>query len=510
MARFQGQGEVVVDETSSGPPVRLAEVLAALSLATDLGMGQPLGHAIRCCVIATGLAEQLGLSIRVRSDVFFVGLLRYIGCTADAFEVAQVAGDEVALAVAVAPFVMGDPAQEQLAAGAGDIAEAKAAAMRAHCEAGDLLSARLRLGEGTVSALRHGFERWDGTGHPEGLAGTAIPEPTRIAVLARDVELWARRGGYALAVEVARSRSGRAYDPTVVDAFCAIGEQLLRAADAGWPAMLAVEPIPTVVPAHRIDGMLEVLADFADAKLPASLGHSRSVAKLAEGAARDIGAGAADIARVRRAGLVQDLGRVAVSNRVWETPGPLSWEAQERVRLHPYLSEQVLLRSPPLRPLAALTGAHHERLDGSGYYRGVDGRGLTVLQQILAAADVYAAMRQTRPHRPARTAAAAAKELAAEVRAGRLHERAVSAVLAAVGEPAPGRLSRWPAGLTDREVDVLRLACRGATKQAVAAQLRISAKTVGRHLENSYAKIGVSSRAAAALYAVNEGLLETP
>ena len=207
---------------------------------------------------------------------------------------------------------------------------------------------------------------------------------------------------------------------------------------------------------------------------------------------------------------MQDLGRVAVSNRVWETPGPLSWEAQERMRLHPYLSEQVLLRSPPLRPLAALAGAHHERLDGSGYYRGVDGRELTVLHQILAAADVYAAMRQPRPHRPARTAAEAADELAAEVRAGRLHPRAVSAVLAAAGEPAPQRLTRWPAGLTDREVDVLRLACRGATKQAVAAQLRISAKTVGRHLENSYAKIGVSSRAAAALYAVDEGLLETP
>lgn len=206
-----------------------------MSLATDLGMGQPLGHGVRCCVIATGLAQKLGLSCSDRSDVFFVALLRYVGCTSDALEVAQVAGDEIALAVAVAPFAMGDSTQEQLVAGV-DLADTKTAAMRAHCEAAGLLAARLRLGDGVVHAVRHGFERWDGTGHPAGLAGPAIPEPSRIAVVARDVELWARRGGHAAAVEVARSRRGKAYDPAVVDAFCAVGESLLRNAEAGWPS----------------------------------------------------------------------------------------------------------------------------------------------------------------------------------------------------------------------------------------------------------------------------------
>lgn len=239
--------------------MRLAEVLGALSLATDLGMGQPLGHAIRCCVIATGLAEELGLPAAARSEVFQVALLRYIGCTADAFEVAQVAGDEVALAVAVAPFVMGEPEQERQAAGTGDVTEARAAAMRAHCEAAGLLAARLRLGAGTVGALRHSFERWDGAGYPAGLSGTEIPQAIRIAVVARDVELWARRGGMTVALDVTRVRRGNAYDPTVVDAFRAVGESLLRAADAGWPAMLAAEPAPTLIPVQRLDGMLEVL-----------------------------------------------------------------------------------------------------------------------------------------------------------------------------------------------------------------------------------------------------------
>jgi HD-GYP domain-containing protein (c-di-GMP phosphodiesterase class II)/DNA-binding CsgD family transcriptional regulator len=489
--------------------VRLAEVLAALSLATDLGMGQPLGHAIRCSLIATRLADELGVGAGERQDTFTVGLLRYVGCTADAAEVAAVAGDEIAVALAVAPFVMGEVGQEQRAAGIGGIEQVKAAAMTAHCEAAASLAGRLRLGEGVVAALRHGFERWDGGGHPTGLAGSAIPLPTRIAVLARDVELWARGGNLDATWDMVRARRGRAYDPAVVDVFCAVGEHVLaEVAGADWGQLLAWEPIPTWIPQQRLDELLVVLADFADAKLPYALGHSRTVSRLVGAAAADLLADDAVATRVRQAGLVQDLGRVGVSNRIWDKPGTLSLGEQERVRLHPYLSEQVLTRSPLLRPLAPLAGAHHERLDGSGYYRGVGAPQLSTAQQILASADVYAALVHPRPHRPALAPAAAMAELIGQSRDGRLHPRAVSAVLAAAGEPVGARPDRWPAGLTDREVAVLRLACRGTTKQAVGQQLGISAKTVSRHLENAYLKIGVSTRAGAALYAVAHDLLD--
>lgn len=492
--------------------MRLVEVLAALSLGTDLGMGQPLGHAVRTCLVATGLGAELGLSVSQRVDIVYVGLLRYLGCTSDAFEVSRFAGDEIALARTVAPYVMGDPGDEERATGMVGVDRAKGPAIAAHCEAAALLASRLQLGEGVIAGLRHGFERWDGTGHPGRLAGAAIPVAARIAVPARDVELWSHRGGFATALNMARSRRGRAYDPTVVDVFADVGERLLRetAGTNGVEAVFDVDPVAARVPARRLDSFLEVFADFADAKLPQALGHSRMVARLAERAARELRVDDTAAGQVRRAGLVHDLGRAGVSTMIWAKPGPLTLEERERVRLHPFLSERVLSRSAPLRPLATMAGAHHERLDGSGYYRGVGGPDLGTLHRLLAAADSYAAMRQARPYRPGLDARAAGVELAREARADRLDARAVSAVLAASGQGHPGPPIRWPAGLTDREVDVLRLACRGATRQAVAGQLRISAKTVSRHLENSYAKIGVTTRAAAALYAVEHGLLDRP
>jgi len=249
------------------------------------------------------------------------------------------------------------------------------------------------------------------------------------------------------------------------------------------------------------------MADFADLKMPAALGHSRGVATLAAGAAQQLGLGDEVVRRLRRAGLVHDLGRCGVSTGLWERTGPLSTDDWERVRLHAYLTERILARTPLADDLAALAGAHHERLDGSGYHRGSTALTAGLPARVLAAADAYQAMSQDRPHRPRLRPAAAVAELSAEVAAGRLDARAVGAVIAAAGVRATRLPSRWPAGLTDREVDVLRLACRGMSNREVAVRLVISAKTVGRHLENSYAKIGVSSRASAALFAVANGLL---
>ena len=475
-------------------------------------MGQPPGHGARTCLLATELGRRMGLAERALSDVYYVALLRFIGCTADAHEVAAFAGDEIELARVVGPHVMGEPADEAAAMGLPGtdptLARAKAASMAAHCEAAEMLATRLGLSPGVCMSLRHGFERFDGTGHPAGLADRAVPLAVRIGVVARDAELWTRRGGVEAACAMIRRRGGRAYDPEVVDTLLADAGALLEHERGDlWERLFALEPQPVRVSSARLDGLLEVMADFADLKMPAALGHSRGVAALAAGAAQQLGLGDDGARRLRRAGLVHDLGRCGVSTGVWERAGPLSTDDWERVRLHAYLTERILARTPLADDLAALAGAHHERLDGSGYHRGSTALTAGLPARVLAAADAYQAMSQDRPHRPRLHPAAAVDELSAEVAAGRLDARAVGGVLAAAGARATRLPSSWPAGLTDREVDVLRLACRGMSNREVAARLVISAKTVGRHLENSYAKIGVSSRASAALFAVANGLL---
>jgi HD-GYP domain-containing protein (c-di-GMP phosphodiesterase class II) len=254
--------------------------------------------------------------------------------------------------------------------------------------------------------------------------------------------------------------------------------------------------------------VLTAFSDFADLKSPWVRGHSRSVASLAETAARHAGLDDGACADLRRAGLVHDLGRVAVPNGIWDKPGPLATAEWERVRMHPYFTERILSRCRPLATLVAPATSHHERLDGSGYHRALAGQGLSRGDRLLAAADVFAALRADRPHRPALSEKDAARTLEREAAAGRLDDDAVACVLAASGSrPAPRRAGT-PAGLTEREVEVLRLIARGSSNRDVAERLVISPKTVGRHVENLYRKIGVSSRAAAAVFAMEHGLLD--
>ena len=495
-----------------GSRVRLGELLAGLATVSDLGMGQPPGHAVRTCLLAVGLAEVLGARADEVVGVYDVALLRFVGCTADAHEVAAFSGDEIGLAVAVGPFVMGTPEEEAAALGVSDVsavAEAKAASLTAHCEVAAMLATRLGLGAEVAGSLRHGFERYDGTGHPAGLAGEAVPWPVRIAVVARDVELWHRRGGMAAALDVVRRRRGRAYDPQVVDAVLGTGPELLARLDEDdpWERVLAVEPGDRGMGPDGTDRVLEVIADVADLKVPHTVGHSRGVARLAADAGAELGLEPRAIDELRRAALVHDLGRCGISNTVWDRPGPLSGEQWERVRLHPYLTERVLARVPALRHLAPIAGAHHESLDGSGYHRGSTRSALGLPARVLAVADAYHAMTQPRPHRPALSSRAVVDELAAGVDADRWDGRAVAAVMAAAGLPPSRTPARWPCGLTDREVEVLRLACQGLSNPQVARRLVLSPKTVGRHLENVYAKAGVSTRAGAALFAVGHELL---
>jgi HD-GYP domain-containing protein (c-di-GMP phosphodiesterase class II) len=318
-----------------------------------------------------------------------------------------------------------------------------------------------------------------------------------------------RRGGVDAAIEVARKRAGTQFDPGLVDLFCATAPALLAELEeeSTWSAVIEGEPaLRPLLRGPELDSALEAVADFADLKSPYFAGHSRAAATLTAGAAERLGLPAGQVTAVRRAALVQDLGRLGVPNSIWDKSGPLTQSQLERVRLHPYLTERILAAAPGLAPLGALAAHHHERLDGSGYPKELRADALGPPARILAAADVYQALVEPRPHRPARSAADAAAELRREARDGRLDGEAVNAVLGAAGQRVRGR-PELPGGLTPREVEVLRHVARGASNKEIAATLYVTPKTVANHVAHIYSKIEVSSRAGASLYASRHGLL---
>ncbi len=510
-----------------GVRLRLIELVAALSLATDAGTGQPFEHAVRTCLLALRAADALGLSATQQSTVMYTTLLRFLGCTSDASETAVLAGgDEIAFNAAMAPVVMADDREavphliRHLGEGlplrrrAGRIAAAmsdpggKARSLSSHCEVGARLATRLGLSSEVVDGVAHAYERWDGKGLPAGLAGDDIPLATRLAVVARDVDVAHAHGGTDEVRRTLQRRRGRAFDPAVADAFLAEGAGWLEDLERldPWDTVIEAEPAPIVeVDETRLDDVLVAFADFADLKSPWFAGHSRAVADLAAAAASASGFDAADTLLASRAALVHDLGTVGVPAGVWNRPGPLTREGWERVRAHPYIGERILARCGALAEIAPVAGAHHERIGGSGYHRGVPD--LAPTAQLVAAADIYRALREDRPHRPARPPDEAARVLADEADTGRLGWAAIDAVLAATGHtPAIPNVSR-PAGLTEREVDVLRLLARGRSNKEAAHELGISAKTVGTHVEHIYAKAGVTTRAGATLFAMEHDLL---
>jgi HD-GYP domain-containing protein (c-di-GMP phosphodiesterase class II) len=516
-----------VEASDGDSGVCLAELIAALSLGTDLGLGQPMEHVLRECVLAQGLGRRLDLDESERVVAYWVALLAWVGCHADAYEQARWFGDEITAkselyAIDLAGLGKARYVLSHVGAGEAPARRARTAleflvsgrvAMEAmhgtHCLIAGDLAGRLGLGEAVRDALQQVFERWDGKGDPGLLSGLEISPPVRVVQLADVVEVFHRQGGIEAAVAVARERSGTQFDPTVVECFCDNADELLTplADTTSWDDVISAQPgLGGTLANAELDAALEAIADFADLKSPYTMGHSRAVADLAAQAGRSSSLDDDAVRTLRRAGLVHDLGRLGVPNTIWDKRGPLNPAERERVRLHPYLTERILCASPALTPLGALAAQHHERLDGAGYPRGLRANMLSPPARILAAADVYAAMREPRPHRDARTAAEAADGLRAEAGAGRLDGEAVDAVLTAAGHPMTRRTER-PAGLTSREVEILRLVARGLLNKEIAKRLGITPKTVGNHVEHIYAKIGVSSRAAAGLFATEHGLL---
>jgi len=510
----------------------LAELLASLSLATDLGNGFPPEKALRSTLLAMRLAEYVGLGGQLLSDAFYVAMLRYIGCTALDYEMGVAYGDAIAARNLFASLDMGQPrrALPQVIRHLGETeSPRRRAAVIGHflhffragrregdrmvsvdCEVVTHLATRLRLGSGVTAALGQMFERWDGKGVPGGAAGDALEPVARVVHAAHAAEIHHRLSGRDGACEFLEAGSGGWFDPHVVSVFAAHADELLAPleADSVWEAVLSAEPSPRRhLPADRLGELTGAYADFIDLKSPWTLGHSTRVSELAATAAESMHLAPDEVELIRHAGRVHDLGRVSVPNSVWDKPTSLNPADWERVRLHGYYSERVLARSAVLAPFGRLAGLHHERLDASGYHRGVDAAQLPMPARLLAAADCFVAMTEARAWRPARTASEAANELAGEVTAGRLDRQAVEAVCDMSGVAVRVTTS-WPAGLSDREVEVLRLLARGQREKDIAAALHVSPSTVHTHVVHCYAKIGVKSRAAAALFAMERRLLD--
>jgi len=497
-------------------------VVALLSLGTDLGLGQPMEHMIRACLLALRLAERLGFDDVQRGVLYYSGLLAWVGCHTDAYEQAKWFGDDLSLKAdgrygfdfgkrrQAAGFMLknvggaGRPLVERARVGVafvGDGRKAIESLAENHYLATDELAARLDLGADVRESLRQSYERWDGKGAYQ-LRGEEIAIASRLMNLADVVEVFHRTRGLEAAVAVARERSGTQFDPALVDLFCSEAPALLGALDeaSGWEAVIEAEPVlGEVLSDAELDDAIAAVGEFAELKSAWTLGHSRGVAALvAEAAPADVD--------LRRAAFVHDLGRLGVSNAIWDKPGELTRAELERVRLHPYLSERMLSFSPALAPLGAIAVQHHERLDGSGYPRGLAGEMISPAGRLLAAADVYQALIEPRPHRQAFGPVAAAAELRSEVGAGRLDGDAVDAVLRAAGHRV-GRRREGPKGLTARELEVLRLLACGLSNKEIAARLVISRKTAGTHIEHIYAKTGASNRAQASLFAAKHGLV---
>jgi HD-GYP domain-containing protein (c-di-GMP phosphodiesterase class II) len=516
--------------SSAETPIRAAEVVGALSLATDLGTGQPLEHALRTAVLAVRLGELAGASARELADTYYVALLHASGCTSNGHEATQLFGDDIAHRAAFFLIDTTNPA-EVLAfyrahVGAGRAPEVRAAMIEdaianagprardsfaAMCEVAQRFAGWLDLGASVQAALEYVFARWDGRGFPD-TRGDGLPLPTRLLHVARDISLFLSAAGPGEARGVVHSRSGAAYDPRLAGLAVAQFDDLLDGLDEArmWEQALESEPFPKVwIDGERLDAAFGAIAALAGLKSPWLREHSTGVAELAEAAAWRMGLPAMSVTQLRRAALAHDLGRVGVSNAIWEKPGPLGFGEWERVRLHPHFSERAFAQSPALAPIGKLAGSHHERLDGSGYHRGTQGSALDRPARILAAADCYCAMREARPHRAALDAPAAESALLQEVGEGRLDADAVDAVLASAGHRVAPRPHDLPAGLTERELEVLLVLVRGNSNQAIADRLGISAKTVGHHVQHVYQKAGVRSRAAATVWAYEHELVHT-
>lgn len=497
------------------------ESLSALSVVLDLANGLAEDKSLLAATFSWELAGALGQPAEVQRTAALAALLRHLGCTAFASVEAQVAGDDIGLRrglhlrdsnkpldvlAAVLAGHEGAPAKVRSAWQlATHGAQLKHELVREACGAARLLSERLGLGPAVGRALDEVFERFDGAGGPNGLRGDAISLAGRIATTAHVATTFVLHAGVRPAQEVLRARAGRQLDPSLATKAAGLVASLEDPGGylaARQPALLTrftEAPLTTTV-----DALAEAFGDFADLQIPSARGHARQVARLCDAAAAVVGLPAAERALLTRAAHLHDLGQVAVPTNVWNAPRPFRASEVERAKAHVFFTERILAGAAPLAELAPIAGLHHERLDGTGYHRSAKDHAIPRAARLLACCDVLCALVQERPHRPARTLEAAFTELRAQARQGALDGELVEAVIAARGGRARGPDR---GALSERELEVLRLVARGKTNKEIAATLGLSPRTVQHHTIHIYEKLGVDTRAAAAMEGSRRGLL---
>lgn len=504
--------------------VRAVEVVASMCLATDLGMGLPLEHGLHATLITMRLCDVLGVNSETASQTYYAALLMHAGCTTEAQRSVHIfhgsmteqgihrrfgsALQGAAAAVASLP----DPEARwpvrayQYAVGIPRAAGYRIPFFRAYCEVAEMLADQLGVPPSISGILPLITERWDGRSHLRRAKGDEIPMPLRVAHVGYDAAYQRLVGDDDHVVDTIGRRGGHAFDPAVAEAFVANASDILNTPESVWEEVLAAEPKPWLsLKDEAIDRALAATGAFSDLASPYLSGHAAAVGKLAAAAGGLMGLSGSEVDAVRRAGYLHDVGRVAVHPRIWEKPGALTTDEWEQVRLHPYHTERVFVRSPFLAPLAEIACAHHERLDGSGYHRGINGASLPPATRLLAAADAFHSKIEPRAYREPFPPKQASDILAEKAREGKLDPEMVSAVVEAAGQDPP-RMER-PARLTEREVEVVAMLARGKQTKQVARDLGISIKTADRHIQNAYRKIGVSTRAGATLFAAEHGLV---
>ncbi len=513
--------------------IRRADFMMVLAYATDLATGQSRDFALRSCVLSMRLAERMGLDLEERRRVYHQAILRYIGCNADTHLLASAFGDEIALRQDLAVADLGnqtelgqifvrafsrffadlppDQLSQAIQAGLAEAMQVSVPILMGHCEVAQRIGERLGLDAVMRDNLGQLYERWDGNGLPRHLKGTEVGLAVRLVSLAQDVIALVEARGFDAMIEAIAARRGGAYEPQMADYFLADAKRYLEGIDGAISRekILALEPQPHgLLDAAACEGACMAIADMIDMRMPFTFGHSRAVAHLADAAGKCMGLPDADLRAMRWAGYTHDIGELAVPVSTWMKATPLSIREVDAAHLHPYHGERALAAlGSDGQPVAALVLRHHERLDGSGYHRYAKAPDLSPAARILAAAEAYQTAREDRPHRKALSDEAAAAKLRALVREGKLCADGVEAVLSAAGQASRRVSSVRPSGLTPREIEVPGLIAAGHTAKEVARVLDISPKTADNHIQNLYSKIGVTSRAGAALYALERGMV---
>ena len=517
----------------TGVSIRRADFMMVLAYASDLATGHSRDFALRSCVVAMRLADLAGLAEADRRAAYHQSMLRYVGCNADTHLMAAAFGDEIALRQGLVGLDMGDRAalgkvfvqafkrlyydldpaaqEEAIAAGLGQAVATSRPILTAHCEVARRIGERLGLPAAIGANLGQIYERWDGKGLPRGLSGDAVLPAVRLITLAQDMIALADAVGVDAMAETVAARGDGPYEAELARLAATNAAALMAGIGptVERETILALEPDPpAMLDEAEADEAFLAVADMIDMRMPFTLGHSRAVAGLAEAAGRQMGLPAADLRALRWSGCIHDIGELVVPVATWMRSGPLSVRERDAAQLHPYYGERALASfGRDGEATGALVLRHHERLDGSGYHRGATAADLPPAARILAAAEAFQTAREERPHRKALSAEAAAAGLRAAVREGGLCADAVEAVLAVAGQPARRVPPRALSGLTPREIEVLRLIAAGLTAKETARRLAISPKTADHHVQSIYGKIGVTTRAAAALFAVEHGLL---